>query len=346
VKTTVLLIAGSFYPREGGAERQMRSLLASVRSENGSAAVITQVLTPDIARRERVDNINIHRVGSGWAFRHAPRAAQIIFMGCAVVRAIRLNPRILVSLQMGTASASAAIAARLLRREHILRLTGGGTDRFCSEPVARAATPLGRTWSRLFARRSTTIVAPAHHLIRDFTNSFPTFDNPTKVITNGVVRPAEDILKSGEVIWYSRSGTERSQSTLAAIASLLPHVSFSVLGRGGAPEGPNLFALGWQDKPEPVIGRHRVLLNTSPSEGMPNTVLQALAWGVRIVGYDNAGMREVASRYPDAVRLVPQGDTEAAAKAIETCLSSPPLARQEVISIDEVGEMWREILKS
>lgn len=345
MKASVLLIAGSFYPREGGAERQMRSLLASVRDEGVATAVVTQVLSSDIARRETLDDIEIHRVGSRWAFGHMPRIAQLIFMGCAVWTALRLRPRILVSLQMGTASAAAAIVARLLRREHVLRLTGGGTDRYASEPLARAATALGRAWSLLFARKRTTFVAPAEHLIRDFAISFPKFKNPTRVITNGVVGPEGETAKPEEVIWYSRAGSERSQDTLGAIAALLPTVRFSVLGRGGAPAAANVSSLGWQDEPEPIIGRHRVLVNTSPSEGMPNTVLQALAWGVRVVGYDNAGMREVANSYPNGVLLVPQGDVEAAARAIAECLALAPLPHQSVLTIDAVGTIWRDVLK-
>jgi len=340
----VALVANSFSPREGGAERQMRSLLSGLQTSGRSTVVVTQVI-PDVKQRlATIDGVRVLRLGSRRLNRVAPRAAQVIFVVTAAVVVIAHRPRVVISLQMGTASAAAAMAARVLGIQHILRLTGGGTSRHASEPLARADSTLGRAWARFFNRPRTTIVAPAQHLLRDFELSFPSFQCRSTQITNGVIRPDKEVPKTQDVIWYSRAGAERSADAMDSVAASLPDVHFSVLGRGTVPDGVNIDPLGWQASPESVIGRHRVLLNTSPSEGMPNTVLQALAWGTRVVGYDNAGMREVRDLYPNGVQLVTPGDFAAAARAVEEQLKAGALPPQAVPSLDEVGTQWATLL--
>lgn len=343
MSTDVVLVAGSFHPREGGAERQMRALLSELSSDGYRVLVVTQVLEGE-PRRARVDGVNVTRVGSRWLFRRAPRLAQVHFVAAAFVTALRNRPERLLSLQMGTASASAALAARTLQVPHVLRLTGGGTPTFASEPLRRSSTRIGRLWCRLFDRPKTTVVAPARHLLDNYRESFPRFENDLVHIINGVSETQFETDKTDDVIWYSRSGSVQSGASLASIAAGMPDVSFSVLGQGVVPSASNVHPLGWQFQPEPVIGRHRVLLNTSAQEGMPNTVLQALSQGVRVVGFQNAGMVEVQRMFPDGVTLVPVDDLAGAATAIRTALASTPLTPQQVPTLSDVRRRWAELL--
>jgi len=240
----------------------MRALLGDLARDGRRVVVVTQILESG-PRRAVVDGVRVVRVGSRWMFRHTPRLAQVHFIAAAFAAAVRHRPGRLLSLQMGTASAAAALAARVLGAPHVLRLTGGGTSAYASEPLRRAASLPGRLWCRLFDRSGTTIVAPARHLLEDFRTSFPRFHNSLEHIINGVTDPGPDVPKTDDVIWYARSGSEKSHASLARVAALLPDVSFSVLGQSTVPDSSNITSLGWHTHPEPVIGRHRVLLNTS-----------------------------------------------------------------------------------
>jgi hypothetical protein len=213
---------------------------------------------------------------------------------------------VIVTMQLGSATAAAGLANRLLRRPHIVRLTGGGTPQYRSEPVARAASPIGRFVVRLLRPESTTVVAPAVHLIADFCESFPASRIPTGIVRNGVGGPPGNSVRWQDrtgVVWYSRSGTETSTDRFLEIARAAPDVRFTVMGKNydQTPLG-NVHYIGWQSDPESVLGRARILLNTSPNEGMPNMALQALVAGCWVVGPPNQGLTELQTQHPEAVQ--------------------------------------------
>lgn len=175
MSVTTVMVSGSFWPREGGAERQLREILALLSDQGADAAVVSQVLEGS-PRREFAPGakIAIHRVGSRTAFAIAPRFGHALFVLAATWRALRLRPDVLVSLQFGAATVAASMAARILRIRHIIRLTGGGSATFRSEAEARASTPIGRILVRIGAGGTQkTIVAPAQHLLDDLQEFFP-----------------------------------------------------------------------------------------------------------------------------------------------------------------------------
>lgn len=345
--TDVVLVTGSFTPREGGAERQLRAVLSDLANRGTSVAVVTQVMAGrTLKRAEVIEGIRVYRVGSRTAFRFVPSVAHVLFLLCAVVVAVWLRPSVVVSLQMGAASIAAALAAKIVRVPHFLRLTGGGSEAFRSEPLARAATFSGRLTTRLYASPTTTILAPARHLLADLAEAFPGLKCSLQFIPNGVAVPTGPVNKTMDVIWYSRAGSQQSAHRFEQIVDLLPEVSFSVIGRyEPVVLRKNVTALGWQTAPEEIIGRHRVILNTSSSEGMPNTILQGLAWGCRVVAFDNAGTRELAAEYPGAVELVNPGDDCGAAAAVSAALAQPGAPRlSPVTSSEEALQLWEEML--
>ncbi len=343
----MVLVTGSFSPREGGAERQLRSVLADLARQGATVAVVTQVMASrKLKRVETIEGIRVYRVGSRWAFRFLPPIAHVVFLVCALLVALWLRPSALVSLQMGAASIAAALAARICGARHYLRLTGGGSEKFRSEPMARAAKRSGRIATRLYSTPNTTVLAPARHLLADFAEAFPDMKCSTRFIPNGVSLPSGTVAKTADVIWYSRAGSQQSADQFEHIVDLLPDVSFTVIGRyEPAHLRKNVLALGWQESPESVIGRHRVIVNTSPAEGMPNTILQALAWGCRAVAFDNAGTKELAAAYPEAVSLVNPGDYRAAAAAVSRALAEKAApATPEVVSSEQARKIWQEML--
>jgi len=325
----------------------MRHLLAGFARDGKSVAVITQRIPGSrLPKREDIDGIDVRRVGSARLFTVQPKLAQVAFFGVALMTVVALRPRVLVSLQMGSASVAASLGARLFRVRHIVRLTGGGTATSRSEPIARAKSPVGRAVVRLLSTRRTTLVAPAQHLLDDFSEVFPRFKGRKIRIINGVRPVAAVDAPISEVVWYARSGSEKTSAAFVEVAERLPDVAFTVMGAAMPHQAPdNVTFLGWRDDPEAVLAQHRVLLNTSLVEGMPNTVLQAVAGGCRVVGLDNAGMREVREMFPDVVRVVPPGDSEGLAQAVREALSVRPEGRPRVPTIDDVEQRWLGLLE-
>lgn len=342
----IVLVSGSFLPREGGAERQMRLVLAGLAGSGHRTHVVTQRIkgAPPF---EVVDSIEVHRVGSLMAFDLNSRLGMVAFLIAAIVKTLRLAPTHLVSLQMGSASFAAGIVSRVRGVSHIVRLTGGGSAHFRSEAFARKASTFGRLFTKLLIDRPRTVlVAPARHLLEDFAECFPSMRATQLVVPNGVelASAAGDEVTRQGVLWYARRGSERSVSTFRNLADECPDVMFKVIGTTIENLGPNVSSLGWVNQPMDVMWGSRVLLNTSQFEGSPNTVLQALAAGCRVVAQDNRGMREIQSNYPDAVRLYRPDNIREAVRLLRSALDEPSPRPAAVVSAAQARRLWEELI--
>jgi succinoglycan biosynthesis protein ExoA len=76
-----------------------------------------------------------------------------------------------------------------------------------------------------------------------------------------------------------------------------------------------------------LVGGIDVLVNPSLTEEMPNVVMEAMASGVPVIATAVGGVPEIASQ-PQAVKLVPAGDTDALASAIRTLLADSAAAKR------------------
>lgn len=346
--TDVVLVASSFWPREGGAERQLRQVLAAATTAGLRCAVITRAL-PDHPRRAEVDGIQVRRAGSAWLLSRAPGLGTAV---CAVDQArhlLDLQPRTAVSIQLGAASVAVAFLRHVRGIRHVVRLTGGGTGSYRSEPWARRSSWLGRLTVRLVARRGVVIVSPARHLLADLAEAFPRTEATMRVIPNGVPDPGGIERADGSrygVVWYARGGGVRSSPTFLRIAEACPDLTFVAIGRtDGLPASASVRPLGWVTEPYEVLNRSRVLLNTSPTEGMPNTALQALAAGLHVVGPPNRGLTELAEAYPGRVRLVDVDKPSAVAATLRAVHAAPLPGQAPVPRSAEVAEIWIQLFR-
>jgi glycosyltransferase involved in cell wall biosynthesis len=81
--------------------------------------------------------------------------------------------------------------------------------------------------------------------------------------------------------------------------------------------------IGFDPNPFRWMARARVLVSSSPSEGCPNVILQALACGLPVVATDGPGGTSEILENGRWGRLVPVGDDQALAIAIAETLDSP-----------------------
>lgn len=309
--------------------------------------MVTQALPRDELRQAEaeVPGICIRRVGSRSALQRAPRLGQVSFLAGAICCALRSRPNAVVTLQLGAATTAGALLSRILAVPHIVRLTGGGTAEFRSEPMARTASRLGRAVQRLVDNQRTTVVAPAQHLLDDFREAFPQSNHRMVCIPNGIPTPVGDAAQWSErrgVAWYSRSGSTQSSRLFHSVAAALPHIPFTVFGATySEPALPNVEVLGWQKHPELVLRSKRVLLNTSPHEGMPNTALQAIAEGCVVVGLENRGMAELRSMHPEHVRTA---NMDSLSATLEVAVESEMPGPGRVATMEDVAQKWFELL--
>ena len=88
-----------------------------------------------------------------------------------------------------------------------------------------------------------------------------------------------------------------------------------------------LILAGWHDDARRLIVGADVFIHTSAAEGLPNSVLEALAGGVPVIATDAGGTREVMDN-SRAGFLVPCGDTHAMVQHLRTLLQDDRLRRE------------------
>jgi glycosyltransferase involved in cell wall biosynthesis len=138
-----------------------------------------------------------------------------------------------------------------------------------------------------------------------------------------------------------RLSIDKDMDTLiAAFARVAPRVDNAVLALAGdGPERPRLealaraggaadriFFLGHRGDVRGLYPALSVFVLSSKTEGMPNTLLEAMAMGAPVVANPVGGVAEVATDGEEAI-FFPVGDVEALAAALRSLLENPERGR-------------------
>lgn len=71
------------------------------------------------------------------------------------------------------------------------------------------------------------------------------------------------------------------------------------------PDEPGISVRSWTSQPSEEFAAADVIVSTSPREGMPMTLVEALTAGVPVVAVDNRGTRALADQVSEGMTLVP-----------------------------------------
>jgi len=157
---------------------------------------------------------------------------------------------------------------------------------------------------------------------RDFTGVIPSLDLPGPLV--GMV---------------ARLSPEKAPEDFLAVAAAIPEATFVVVGDGplrGALEaaaGPNVHFLGFREDMPAVYASLDVLVQPSLREGMPMTILEAMAAGLPVVATRVGAAGDVIDNGSTGM-LVPPRDVAAMTAAVRSLLRDDhgigSAARQEV----------------
>jgi glycosyltransferase involved in cell wall biosynthesis len=129
---------------------------------------------------------------------------------------------------------------------------------------------------------------------------------PTLIPSSYVPPEGASADRAGHVLWVANIRRQKQPDLCLEIARNLPHLKFVMIGgttgdgremyrdiEAKARQLPNVEFLGFQPyaKTEEYFNRARVFLNTSRTEGFPNTFLQAWARGIPTVAFFDTGSR-------------------------------------------------------
>lgn len=346
-KTRAGLVCSSFWPIEGGAERQLREVF-------GSPEVLDRCNTRVFAEpQNRAGAFGQLEICGGNTRPRTQHQAHAEFVFRTLTGLHTWRPKIVISSQVGLATGLAGQYAAMRGIPHVVRLAssgvlptpGGGYD---LDPLGRRT----RKWvamRRLLFRGACEFVAPAEHLLDEVVAQYPVLANRVHLIPNGVARrpdlPEGDGEPTADGIWYGRDDWFKNPDDFARLAQLTPDLSYLSVGRSKILNEPNIADLGWVTDPLAAIGRARVVVMTSRYEGSPNFAIQALSLGVPVVGYEIAGLRELAARHPYRVFLAEQGDVQGLAKMVRVVLGLERSQPVDTPAVEDVAGLWLDLIE-
>lgn len=344
------IVTSSYWPREGGAERQLRDVFGEPGlGDKVEVRVFTESL-PDSPTHERVGNAEVFRAGRGL---NASALVGPRYGLRTLPRLLSWNPDIVISSQLGVATLAAGLHARARRIPHIIRLSGArivhhpdGT--FSADHLAQSSRHgLAVRW--LLGYEGLTIVAPARHMLDAVRNQAPISADRLRRIPNGVPDPSRTPAagragQDHDVVWYGRNDWLKNPEALIALARQTPDLRFVALGRADLPPLANVKNLGWVDDPEPLITGARATLLTSRYEGSPNFALQSLALGVPVAGFEIPALAELSSIHPGRLFLAKAENIEDLRRAVHAACDKGQQKPTSVSTLSEVRREWSDLI--
>ena len=189
-------------------------------------------------------------------------------------------------------------------------------------------------WKRWMMRRvlsDTLVLAQSEEIRNDVTEDFEDTDCEIEVLGNAVSVPDETANGEG-LLYVGRLAPKKGlEYLLRTVAKLDTHLT--IVGDG--PERPRLERIAAETgaevtfegevKPE-VVGRYYksasvFVLPSIEGEGMPNVVLEAMAWGLPVVATDSGGVPTLINDGSNGY-LVPMRDPDALSEKIQRLLDN------------------------
>lgn len=242
----------------------------------------------------------------------------------------------------GNSHASIATFAAWLERKPSL-IQVGGYDVSDIPRYGFLSTRAGRSWARLHFGCATRILAVSHRMESTIHTRFPGTVGRTVVLPTGVdterFHPSgpktNRVLSVAPADSWPRASV-KGLDRIAAVARQLPELPFTIFGVGAGIEEmlqvpSNLQVRGHVSQVDliPEYQSAAVYLQPSRSEGMPNSVMEAMACGCVPVVTDVGGMRELVG----SLGVVVPGRPRAIAEGVRRAMESPALgtkARERV----------------
>lgn len=338
------LVSASFFPKEGGAERQLRQVLSS---KSLAASYDCWVVTRG---RPAFHIVDVQR-----AVTPASHGMKAFFYLETLKRLNDVRPDAVIASQVGVETGAASIYCALTKTPLAVRLSGGGVPvsgenrwvvRRVPQPVKMALRVAGD-------RVPMVLVSPSQRLMVDTIDRIGNGSWDTQIIPNGVSNRMTSTnypptVEQPAVVWYGRAADGKDPDSFLRLVHACPQLRFKVYGRIELPTIPNVSNMGWSDTVEDAIPGELAAVSTSRFEGSPNFLLQALACGLPVVAFDIPATRELREAYPGWVTLVPTGDIKELAAALGDLAGRAKERRPLplVPTISEVSDAWKALIDS
>ena len=338
VRLGVGMLIQGFYPRLGGAERQLQALIPPLRARGIDVTVVTRRY-PGLAPRARVSHAAIYRVSIPG---NRIVASLAYTLGALLVLArVRRRVQVIHAHELLSPTTTAILAGLVLRRPVVVKVLRGGQ---LGDINVLQAGCLGRLRFWLFRRLVNVFIAISDEIEAELRAAGVGADRIAR-IPNGVdvdrFKPAEasermriraslDLDDQKVVLFLGRVSVEKGLDDLLdawpSIQAREPNAILLIVGTG--PHGPALEAravagvrfVATVDDPVCYLQAADSFVLPSHTEGLSNSLLEAMATGLPCVATAVGGSTDVIRADVDGWLVAP-GDIEGLGAAIVEALS-------------------------
>jgi glycosyltransferase involved in cell wall biosynthesis len=338
----ILLVVDSVYPALGGAERQVELLAKAFRERGHQVHIVCPLLRPDDLPFEIVDGTPVERL----RYPHIKKFGSLLLCASFAVWLLR-HRRSFDAMHIHTVHILAAVAGMvrpLLAMPIAIKVTGAWEFEGGLLDPAIQHKPFIRALN--WGVKRVDYVQCISEFTRDMARQAGYPDRMLKMIPNAVDtdrfrRSAEPVSDVPCVVYVGRLRTVKGvYMLLDAWADVVREVPARLLIAGDGPEGEAMLAkvaelgiadsiefLGAVDDVPAVHARGCIYAQPSFQEGMPNSVLEAMASGLPVVATQISGNVDLVFDDDNGL-LVPSGDAPAMGRALVALLKDPERARR------------------
>jgi glycosyltransferase involved in cell wall biosynthesis len=337
------MVIQSFLPVLGGAQRQV-DLLGPLLARRGVDLTVLTRRPPGTARREQRAGLEVRRMPG-------PDRGPLGSVGYTAAGALslaRLRPDVVHVHDLLSPATIALLSRPLVRAPIVAKVLstgpGGDVDRLLTKP-------LGARRMRAMASSFSAFVCLSDDVAQEL-RAHGVGEGRLRQIPNGVdvecFRPAEPqerklersrlgLRTEGPVALYTgRFAPVKQLDQLIKAASEVRELSLIMVGEGSEEArlrglvadlgvGDRVSMLTSVPDPAPLYRAADLYASTSTTEGMSNSVLEAMASGLPVVAMSASGMGELVSQTTGS--LVPSGDVAALAAALRALALEPERRR-------------------
>lgn len=341
----VAMLILDYYPRVGGAQRQLAMLAPLMQAQNIQISVLTRRF-PGLAAYEMVDDVPVYRLLAAGS---KPIAAAT-FMTAALWWLRQQRPQLIHAYSFLSPLATAVLAKRLLHIPVIAKVLRGG---LLGDVYRLQRKPMGSYRLAQYRQHVSAFPVISAEIDAELAGIGVPADK-RHFIPNGVdtqrfapVAPAQRTalrqqLGLGDGITAVYTGrlvpekrVDLLLATWPAVRQQHPDAQLLILGDG--PDAAQLQAqadagvafLGRLDDVLPYLQAADLFVLPSATEGLSNSLLEAMAAGLPVVATDVGGAPDVVVPQQSGL-LVPPDDRDALQQAILALLAADGSQRQQM----------------
>lgn len=296
----ISIIISSFYPKIGGSEKQLQLLAENLITNGYEVEVITRRYK-GLSKTEYVGNIKVNRINIVQANKTTEKISFYINSIFHYFFDFKNKPDIIIASQTGIASMVAIFIKKILKCKVLVRIAGGELQDF--EGKKNKFNNRFKNVDRFIVLSNDmkiTMEALGEKRITKITNAVLQHTNLEHNIGSYILFCGRiEKVKGIDLLLESWREMQKAGFEIPLVI-----VGDGSLKRELEYEYKYLRTVKWvgeEQDPSKYYRSARLLINTSEYEGISNTILEALSYGVPVIASNVGGNKDIISDYGNGI---------------------------------------------